>query len=143
MKNISINIMKSLTEGVKSKLERNLKILNDLCNDWDFIGDATDPHICSIGVDGNTISVDCELFHSDLDDYVFYHCGEFEAPEIVNSIKKADLVDDIMDTANNYPIARDILDSISALLDWKTISDILYDEAHKEMEKYGIEPEEY
>ena len=133
MKNISLNIINKLKERVDSKLNRNINIINDLCNDWDFIGDATEPHICSIGVDGNSIKVDCELFHPDLDDYVSYYCGEFEAPDIVKSIETADFEDGVSDTSINYRAANDILGSISNLLDWDTISEVLYDEAHKQI----------
>lgn len=119
----------------------NLRALNELLGEWDFIVDVTDPYISSIDIDGDKISISCELWDPDLDDYVSIDGGEYEAPEIVDMINKADFFQD-RDTMSYYNEANDILTAIAQKTDWNAICDKLYDELHKQRREEGYEDED-
>jgi len=138
MNNISVGIMKSLKE--EASFESKVDDFNTACCEWDFIqgwtaGDVTSPHIQGIDIDGNKISVTCELWDPDLDDYLSCDGGTFEAPEIIKLINETDFGFSI------YEASRPIYQDIAALIDWDTVDKTLYDEAHKQKEELGIEPE--
>ena len=126
MKKVSAKIMKRLIEdiGLDSKVDE----FNNILCQWDFIQewthtDITEPHIECIEVNGNKIHVECELWDPDLDDYVFCDGGDYEAPNVIELLNKADFYK----SYNVYEEAKPIYDSISALIDWNRVSDVLYD----------------
>lgn len=95
-------------------LNERLEIFKEYCGDWDYRNiDMTLPHIQSIDIVGNNITVEVEMFSTILDDYVSVDGGEFTDSNLVYKFNNLDL-----DCRNDvWEFMRDI----ENLVDWKKV----------------------
>ena len=138
-----MNLYESFRKNLKESednLQANLKALNELISEWDFVNAVTEPYISSIAINGDTIDISCELWDPDLDDYVSIDGGKYKLPEVVDMIRNADYLQD-RDDASYYSEARDILTAIEQKIDWDDICKRLY--AERDAEFYGPAEEDY
>ena len=144
MRNASLKIYNRLTESID--YSDNLGTFNQILTEWDFIqqytvGDVTSPYISNVTIDGDNITVSCEIWDPDTDDFVSCDGGTFESPEIIKMIKEANFDS----TANVYEEAQPIYQALSRFISWDEVSKELYklrDEELKDMNESVEEEEE-
>lgn len=108
-------------------INKKLKAFEILCGDWDYRNiDMTEPHLQSIEIVGNDILTKCELFSSDIDDYVSCEGGIIGDKELVKKFKMIDLKE--KEEVLNF------MSDIENKIDWDKVTQNLSDEVSKEKE---------
>lgn len=107
---VNKRILESLNES-EDILESNLQVFNNVLADWDFIGEVTEPYISDVSVMGDEVSITCELWDPDVDDYVSVNGGTYNCPQFVNLMREVDLnkTDDL------YGDCRNLVDILYAV----------------------------
>lgn len=113
------------------KLQKKLEEFEHICGDWDYRNmDMTEPHLQSIQIIGNDILTNCELFSTDIDDYISCMGEIINDNNLVRKFKKLDL--------NYKPEVLDFISEIESKINWDKVNKSLYDEVSKEKEQEEV-----
>lgn len=119
-----------LRKYMYDKLEK----FGELCGDWDYRNiDMTEPHLESIEIKGNNISIYCEKFSTDLDDYVSCSAGVINDKKLVKQFNVLDL--------SNYEKVLDFMREIEHHIDFKEVEKNLELEEQNELDSLEKEEE--
>lgn len=91
---VNYNSLSNLEKMQFKKYQNNkLEKFTELCGDWDYRRniDMCDSHLQSISINNNIISISCEKYSSDLDDYVSCDAGDIKNKKLVNEFMLLDL----------------------------------------------------
>ena len=111
-------------------LKEKLQKFSELCGDWDYRNiDMTDSHIQRIDIEKDDISISCELFSTERDDYVSCDGGTFKDKSLISKFKKLNL--------NKQEDVLDFISSLNILVDWNNVDNYLYKEI--EIERKNID----
>lgn len=136
---VNYNLLSNLEKMQLTKYQNNkLDKFSDLCGDWDYRRniDMTHPHLQSISISRNTISIFCEKFSTDLDDYVSCDAGKISSKNLVTEFK-------ILDLTNKENVVE-FMRKIENHIDFDKVNDDLYNEEQnqlKALEKEDLEEE--
>lgn len=121
-----------LRKYTKYKLEKFQK----LCGDWDYRNiDMTDPHLASINIKNNTISILYEKYSTLLDEYICCSAGEIKNRDLIKEFKLLDLM--------NYEKTLSFFQKIGEYIDYEKVNNDLNIEEQKAIERLQKEsPEE-
>lgn len=110
--------------NIKNKLQK----FSELCGDWDYRNiDMTNSHIQGINIEKNRLSISCELFSPEIDDYVSCDGGTFTNKSLIKRFKNLDL--------NKQEDVLDFISSLNDLVDWEKVDIILNKEVELESKK--------
>lgn len=111
-------------------LKEKLQKFSELCGDWDYRNiDMTDSHIQRIDIEKDDISISCELFSTERDDYVSCDGGTFKDKSLISKFKKLNL--------NKQEDVLDFISSLNNLVDWNKVDNDLNKEI--EIERKNID----
>lgn len=120
---------------IKRYLKNKLDKFARLCGDWDYRNiDMTMPHLQSIEIKGNNITINCEKYSTDLDEYVSCSNDAIADKDLVKKFKYLDL-------ANSKKVLEFIKD-IEQSVDFKDVEKRLNEEEQEEIKKIEHEEEE-
>lgn len=112
-------------------MKKKLKIFEILCGDWDYRNiDMTEPHLQKIEIIDNDILISCELFSTEIDDYVSCEGGIISNKNMIKEFNNLDLM-------NREKVLK-FINEIENHIDWDEISKFLYDEIKKEKEEVEL-----
>lgn len=107
-------------------LNDKLEMFRDFCGDWDYRNiDMTLPHLQSIDIVGDTISVEIEMYSTILDDYVSVDGGDFTDINLVNKFNNLNL--DCREDVWEF------MEDVENLVDWKKMEKELSLEVKKNL----------
>ena len=110
--------------NIKNKLQK----FSELCGDWDYRNiDMTNSHIQGINIEKNRLSISCELFSPEIDDYVSCDGGTFTNKSLIKRFKNLNL--------NKQEDVLDFISSLNDLVDWGKVDIILNKEVELESKK--------
>lgn len=111
-------------------LKEKLQKFSELCGDWNYRNiDMTDSHIQRIDIEKDNISISCELFSTERDDYVSCDGGTFKDKSLISKFKKLNL--------NKQEDVLDFISSLNNLVDWNKVNNDLNKEI--EIERKNID----
>lgn len=108
-------------------ISKKLKAFEILCGDWDYRNiDMTEPHLQNIEIIDNDILISCELFSSEIDDYVSCEGGIISDKNMIKAFVDLDLM--------NREKVLSFISEIENHINWNEVSKLLSDEVLKEKE---------
>lgn len=109
---------------IKNKLDK----FSEICGDWNYRNiDMTDSHLASIKIKDSTISILCEKYSTELDEYVFCPAGEVKDKNITKEFNLLDL--------SNKENVLSFISKINNYIDYSKVADALYIEEQNAVDK--------
>lgn len=133
---VNYNSFSNLEKMEMRKYElKKMEKFAELCGDWDYRKniDMTEAHLQSIDIDEDSITINCEKYSTDLDDYIFCEAGNVIDKKLVHIFHALDLSK-----------REDVLNFISKVedhIDFNKVSDELYSKEQKELSNLDKEQE--
>ena len=113
-------------------LNYKLEKFRDYCGDWDYRNiDMTLPHLQSIEITNNDISIEVEMYSIVLEDYVSVDGGNFSNENLVDKFKNLDL--------NCREEVWEFMNDIENLIELKKMDKKLYLEEKKQLKQEKLQ----
>lgn len=104
------------------ELNKKIELFYDICGDWDYRRniDMTEPHLSGVDIDGDVVKFSCEMFSPEVDEYISCDAGSVKDKNLVKKFK--------MTNFSKKDEVLELIEEIEALINWRKITDKLYDE---------------